>query len=101
LAQFPAVQSPVTQTCRGPSDLMWKKLALKGEKQLGFWSQLPPGVCPRSGFVELDVFQRKRFPQIKDFFRKVLLRRKSSVKQVLTPPFVAVADHAHELPRGM
>jgi hypothetical protein len=70
LAQFPAVQSPVTQTCRGPSDLMWKKLALKGEKQLGFWSQLPPGVCPRSGFVELDVFQRKRFPQIKDFLGK-------------------------------
>jgi hypothetical protein len=23
---------------------------------------------------------------------------KSSVKQVLTPPFVAMADHAHELP---
>ena len=46
-----------------------KKSAVKGEKQLGFWSQLPPGVCPRSGFVSLDVRQQKRFPQNENFLR--------------------------------
>src|SRR5262245_46738836 len=49
-----------------------QQAAVKGEKQLGFWSQLPPGVCPRSGFVRLDVFQRKRFPQSQKFLVKVL-----------------------------
>jgi len=41
------------------------------------------------GFLKMKIFSG---------FRE---SRKRSVKQVLTPPFIAMADHAHQLPGSM
>jgi len=43
---------------------------------------------------------KKGFPLLKKVLEEYE-RRKMLVKQVLTPPFIAMADHTHQLTRSM